>query len=223
MNRRQAGLRAEQKQQLYALMAILGWSGLAIQLELALFARWVSGASVVGGLVNYFSFFTILTNTLAATVLTYAADTRTSKGKTFFLQPWVSSAITVSIIVVGVAYSLLLRQLWEPQGLQWLADELLHDVMPVLFTVYWWFCVPKGSLRMSHIGCWVLYPVLYFAYILLRGHLLGVYPYPFIDVEKIGYAQTFINACGILAGFVGVALVVVGLDRWRGKSEISAR
>ena len=202
---------------LCTVMAILGWSGLAIQLELVLFARWMSGANVVGGLVSYFSFFTILTNTLAACVLTCAAGSRTSKGRTFFLQPWVSSGIAVSIIVVGAAYSLLLRQLWQPEGLQWLANEILHDVMPVLFALYWWFCVPKGGLRVSHIGVWMLYPVLYFAYILLRGHLLGVYPYPFIDVEKLGYGQAFINAGGILAGFVAVALAVVAVDRYRGQ------
>lgn len=199
-------------------MAILGWSSLAIQLELVLFARWASGASVVGGLVSYFSFFTILTNTLAATVLTFAADTRASKGRTFFLRPWVSSGIAVSIIVVGVAYSVLLRQLWQPEGLQWLANEILHDVMPLLFSLYWWFCVPKGSLRLCHIGLWMLYPLLYFACILLRGHLLGMYPYPFIDVEQLGYGQTFTNAGGILAGFVAVALAVVVVDRWRGKA-----
>lgn len=196
-------------------MAIVGWCGLVIQLDLVLLARWTSGASLLGGLVNYFSFFTVLTNTLVAVVLTCVATRQPSKGRTFFLQPWVTSGIAVSIIVVGVAYNLLLRQLWQPQGLQWLANELLHDVMPVLFTLYWWFCVPKGSLRVGHIGVWVLYPVLYFAYTLLRGHLLGVYPYPFIDVEKLGYAQAFINACGVLAGFVLVALIIVGVDRWR--------
>ena len=196
-------------------MAILGWGALAIQLELVLFARWESGASLVGGLMSYFSYFTIITNTLAAIVLTYAADTRPSRCRAFFLQPWVASGIAVSIIVVGAAYSLLLRQLWQPEGLQWLANEVLHDVMPVLYALYWWFYVPKGVLRWSHVGLWILYPLVYFAYILLRGHLLGVYPYPFVDVEKLGYAQTFINASGILAGFVAVALLVVAVDRWR--------
>ena len=196
-------------------MAILGWGALAIQLELVLFARWASSANMVGGLVSYFSYFTIITNTLAAIVLTYAADTRPSRGRAFFLQPWVASGIAVSIIVVGAAYSLLLRQLWQPEGLQWLANEVLHDVMPVLYALYWWFYVPKGVLRWSHVGLWMLYPLVYFAYILLRGHLLGVYPYPFVDVEKLGYAQTFINASGILAGFVAVALLVVAVDRWR--------
>ena len=208
-------MNAAPKHWLCTLMALLGWGGLAIQLYVVLLMRWASGASVIGGLLSYFSFFTVLTNTMVATVLTYAVISRSSKGRSFFLQAWVSSGITVSIIVVGVAYSLLLRQLWQPHGLAWLANELLHDVMPVLFTLYWWYCVPKGWLRVSHIGVWALYPALYFSYILLRGHLLGVYPYPFIDVNKLGYAQVFLNASEILAGFVAVALMLVALDRWR--------
>ena len=57
--------------------------------------------------------------------------------------------------------------------------------------------------------------LVYFGYILLRGHLLGVYPYPFVDVDKLGYALTIMNASGILAGFIVVAVLVVGLDRWK--------
>ena len=213
-------MRATHTHRWFALMAILGWSGLAIQLDMVLIARWTSGASLLGGLVNYFSFFTVLSNTLTATVLTYAALTQDSKGRRFFLQPWVTSGIAVSIIVVGAAYSLLLRNLWQPQGLHWLANELLHDVMPVLFSLYWWFCMPKGSLRLRHIAVWALYPIVYFAYLLWRGHTLGMYPYPFIDVNKLGYAQTFVNALGILVGFVAVALLMVAIDRWRGRSSL---
>jgi hypothetical protein len=107
----------------------------------------------------------------------------------------------------------LLRHLWSPEGFQFVADELLHDVMPVLFLIYWWRYVPKGTLRFKHIGAWVIYPLVYFAYVLLRGHLLGQYQYPFIDVATLGYPQVFVNAGGILAGFVLTALAVLGLDR----------
>lgn len=72
--------------------------------------------------------------------------------------------------------------------------------------------MPKGSLRFKHIGAWVIYPLVYFAYVLLRGHLLGQYQYPFIDVDALGYPQVFVNAGGILAGFIVIALTVLGLD-----------
>ncbi|MNL18553.1 hypothetical protein D3C87_1397030 [compost metagenome] len=198
-----------------AVAAILGWVGLSIQMYLIFHSRWTLGASLLGGLMSFFSYFTVLSNTLVATVLTCELTSRESAARRWFLQPWVSSGIAVSIVVVGLAYSLLLRHLWHPEGWQWLADELLHDVMPVLFLVYWFCCVPKGSLRLRHIALWVIYPLVYFGYALLRGHFLAVYPYPFIDVDKLGYPQVFINAGGLLAGFVVIALVLIGLDRRR--------
>lgn len=199
-----------------AVAALLGWAGLSIHLYLIFNSRWALGASLLGGLLSFFSYFTVLTNTLVATVLTCALTSRESAARRWFLQPWVSSGIAVSIAVVGLAYNVLLRHLWHPEGWQWLADELLHDVMPLLFLVWWWLCVPKGTLRLRHIALWVIYPLLYFAYALLRGHLLATYPYPFIDVDTLGYPQVFVNAGGLLAGFVLIALVVIALDRRRG-------
>jgi len=193
--------------------ALAGWVGLAIQQYLIFYSRWSTGASLLGGLVNFFSFFTVLTNTLVVVVLSYAVVDRDSAAKRFFLAPRVSSAIVASIVLVSLAYNLLLRHLWQPEGFQFIADELLHDVMPLLFVVYWWRCVPKGTLQCKHIGLWVLYPLVYFAYVLLRGDLLGQYQYPFFDVGTLGYPQVFVNAGGILAGFVLIALAVVGLDK----------
>lgn len=193
--------------------ALAGWVGLAIQQYLIFYSRWSTDASLLGGLVNFFSFFTVLTNTLVVVVLSYAVVDRDSAAKRFFLAPRVSSAIVASIVLVSLAYNLLLRHLWQPEGFQFIADELLHDVMPLLFVVYWWRCVPKGTLQCKHIGLWVLYPLVYFAYVLLRGDLLGQYQYPFFDVGTLGYPQVFVNAGGILAGFVLIALAVVGLDK----------
>lgn len=199
-----------------AVAALLGWAGLSIQLYLIFYSRWALGASLLGGLLSFFSYFTVLSNTLVATVLTCALTSRESAARRWFLQPWVSSGIAVSIAVVGLAYNILLRHLWHPEGWQWLADELMHDVMPLLFLAWWWLCVPKGTLRLWHIALWVIYPLVYFAYALLRGHLLATYPYPFIDVDTLGYPQVFVNAGGLLAGFVLIALVVIALDRRRG-------
>ncbi|WP_150631239.1 Pr6Pr family membrane protein [Pseudomonas fluorescens] len=199
-----------------AVAALLGWAGLSIQLYLIFYSRWALGASLLGGLLSFFSYFTVLSNTLVATVLTCALTSRESAARRWFLQPWVSSGIAVSIAVVGLAYNVLLRHLWHPEGWQWLADELMHDVMPLLFLAWWWLCVPKGTLRLRHIALWVIYPLVYFAYALLRGHLLATYPYPFIDVDTLGYPQVFVNAGGLFAGFVLIALLVIALDRRRG-------
>lgn len=202
--------------------AWLGWTGLAIQVYLVLWARWEEQASLIGGLVNVFGYFTVLTNTLVATVLSYAAFGRASCAQRFFLSPVVGSGITASIVLVALAYSVLLRHLWQPQGWQWVADELLHDVMPLVCVLYWWRVVPKGSLRLWHLTAWTLYPAMYFAYALWRGREIGVYAYPFIDVASLGYGQVLLNALGVLVGFWGIGLVLVGVDRWRGRRSTRA-
>nr|WP_280639933.1 Pr6Pr family membrane protein [Pseudomonas sp. RGM2987] len=207
------------RQRFVSVTALLGWVGLSIQLYLILLGRWELGASLLGGLVNTFSFFTVLTNILVAVVLTWELNERPSTVRRWFLLPSVRSGIAVSIALVGLAYNLLLRHLWQPEGWQFVADELLHDVVPLLYIAYWWRWVPKGSLHLGHVGLWMIYPVVYFAYVLLRGDLLAAYPYPFIDVAKLGYPQVFINAGGILLGFVVIALGVVGLDRWMGRGN----
>jgi hypothetical protein len=192
--------------------ACLGWFGLAVQLYLIFISRWADQASLLGGLVRFFSFFTVLTNTLVVVALTCALTARQSAGHRFFRNPAVCGGIATSIVVVGIAYNVLLRHLWHPQGWQWIADELLHDVMPLAFLLYWWLYVPKGMLRLSHVWLWMLYPVVYFGYILLRGNVIGDYMYPFIDIGTIGYSRAFINALGVLLGFVVIALVLLGID-----------
>lgn len=210
------------RQRFVSVTALLAWAGLGSQLYLILLGRWELGASLLGGLVSFFSFFTVLTNLLVAVVLTWELTPRPSVVRRWFLLPSIRSGIAVSIALVSLAYNLLLRHLWQPEGWQFVADELLHDMVPVLYIAYWWRCVPKGSLRLGHIGLWMIYPLVYFAYVLLRGDLLAAYPYPFIDVASLGYPQVFINAGGILAGFVGIALGVVGLDRWLGRRSVKA-
>ena len=213
------GPRLTLRQRFVSVTALLAWSGLSIQLYLILLGRWELGASLLGGLVSFFSFFTVLTNLWVAVVLTWELTPRPTPARRWFLQPSVRSGVAVSIALVSLAYNLLLRHLWQPEGWQFVADELLHDVVPLLYIAYWWRWVPKGSLRLGHIGLWMIYPLVYFAYVLLRGDLLAAYPYPFIDVANLGYPQVFINAGGILAGFVGIALGVVGLGRWTGLKE----
>ncbi|KPW41296.1 Integral membrane protein [Pseudomonas amygdali pv. mellea] len=204
-----------QGQRYYTLVAAcLGWSGLVIQLYLIFIGRYADHASLLGGLVRFLSFFTVLTNTLAAVALSCALTARQSAGHRFFRHPVVCGGIAVSIALVGIAYNILLRHLWHPQGWQWVADELLHDIMPLAFVLYWWLYVPKGALRFRHVPLWAIYPIIYFAYVLLRGHMLGDYLYPFIDVGTIGFPKAFINALGVLLGFLLVALLLLGVDRW---------
>lgn len=195
--------------------ALLGWFALAVQLYLVLWGRWTDQASLVGGLIKFFSFFTVLTNTLVAVALTCVITDRHSTWHRFFRSPVVCGGITTSILLVGIAYNLLLRHLWSPEGWQKLADELLHDVMPLVFLGYWWLYVRKGQLRVKHLLAWMIYPAVYFGYLLMRGNAFGDYVYPFLDIGTLGVQQALLNALGVLAGFVGIGVVILLVDRIR--------
>ena len=52
---------------------------------------------------------------------------------------------------------------------------------------------------------------------LARGHGIGFYPYPFVDVASLGYAQVLLNALAMLGGFILVGVLLILLDRWQGR------
>jgi hypothetical protein len=125
-----------------------------------------------------------------------------------------SPALPFYITIVGIVYSLVLRDLWNPQGLQKLADLLLHDVIPVVYLIFWLRFVPKGVLRWKDALQWLGFPAVYCAYSLVRGALTGWYPYPFIDAAQLGYAAVARNAILLLVAFLKIGLVLVALGQW---------
>ena len=123
------------------------------------------------------------------------------------------TAITLYIIVVGATYNIILRQLWSPQGLQLIVDELLHSVIPVFFIVYWLICIPKGELEWKNVLSWLIYPLVYFICVLFRGALPGYYPYPFLDVMKLGYNKVGLNSAILCGLFLLLGSILLLCDK----------
>ncbi len=199
----------------------MGWFGLVLQFPLSIAKSRANGMTVIGAVVAYFSFFTILTNLLVALGLTCSLAAPDSRWGRFFSSTGVAADTALYIAVVGVVYSLLLRQLWDPEGFQKIADIILHDVVPVLYVFYWILFVPKGGLRWKDSVSWSIYPLAYFAWVLIRGAVSGRYPYPFIDVGTLGYTRVLLNAVLLLASFTVAGLAMIAAARWwqaRGRS-----
>ena len=127
-------------------MAALGWFALAAQLYLIIQNRVASVAETV---IRYFSFFTILTNIIVALCVTVLLVKPNTKCGKFLYRPATLTAITVYITIVGIVYNVILRFLWQPQGLQKIIDELLHTVIPFLFILLWVFYVSKSERSKS--------------------------------------------------------------------------
>jgi len=198
---------------LVMVLAALAWFGVMLQLFVTLHSTLLNGKGVVGGIVSYFGYFTILTNILVCLSLTLPLTGPSTAAGRFFARSDATAGTATSIVFVGLAYHFLLRNTWNPQGLQLLADILLHYVMPALFLLHWWFNFPKGALRWTYPLIWGLYPTVYLGYVLIRGQLIGNYPYGFIDPNAIGYQRTMINAVGLLFVFILLGLLLVALGR----------
>ncbi len=151
-------------------------------------------------------FFTIISNLAIA-----AAMTRIALGGR--VSGFVLGGLTLAILLVGFVYLILLRVLHPLVGPALLANHLLHYVSPPAMLLYWLLFVPHGRLGWSAAWWWALFPASYFIYAIVRGEIDGRYPYPFMDVGRIGLLHASLNGLLIAAAFIPCGLLLVWLDR----------
>ncbi len=191
-----------------ALLAAVAWLALLLQLYLSIELAFSNGRGVLHGTLAFLAYFTVITNlfvALSAILPLVAGATRLGR---FLAKPEVLGCAITSIIMVGAGYHVLLRNAWNPQGLQLIADYLLHYVVPVLALAYWVVFAPRTRPGVLAPLAWCIYPISYFIYALIRGQLTGMYPYYFIDVAKIGLAKVLANSAAMLVVFLLVGMAV---------------
>lgn len=187
------------KRYLAAAIAAIGWY--------AIVGQYFQSSSAG----NYFSYFTILSNVLVAVTTTLVALAPDSAPGRFVQRPPVATSVALYITVTGIIYWLILAQLYDLEGWVLFFDRLLHYVIPPAFVLFWLLFIRKGTLDLRHLPGMLAAPIAYGAYTLLRGPLVNWYPYPFIDVNELGYPTTFRNIVEftIFFAFVGSLYVLV--------------
>jgi hypothetical protein len=172
-----------------------------------------NGGLALGSTIRFFSFFTILTNILAAIALLVPVLAPRSALGRFLDRPDVRTMITAYIIMVGTVYHLLLRGLSQREGWPLAFEEMLHYVTPPLFLIDWLLFVPKRDLnwRVGIAGLW--FPIAYIVWTLVHGAVSGWYPYPFVDVGDLGYAQVAANIMGLVAIYLALAALLAFVGR----------
>ncbi|MFC0774837.1 Pr6Pr family membrane protein [Terrimonas alba] len=198
------------------ILVILAWLAPALQLYILLHNVPGNGLTYLQAAGRFLLFFTILTNLLVAISTSSILLAPQSKWGQFFSRPASLTAVALYIFIVGLVYNIILRNIWEPAGLQKWVDEALHVAVPLLFILFWLFFVPKGDLKWRHAIFWLIYPGLYLIYAMLRGVVEGFYPYPFIDAGQLGYTRVLINATGLLLVFIITGLLFIGVDKLKG-------
>ena len=200
---------------------VIGLIALVLQFAISIPASMAAGRSLLGSIVFLFSFFTILTN--IAAVLVHASLVSPSGYAWFpaFAGKRMRAGVAVAITLVFIVYAAVLSGLWQPQGLVLLCDVLLHYVTPLIFVLWWLIAGADGTTRWRDISWWMIYPLAYLAYALIRAPFAGEVPYPFLDVARNGDASVALASLAITALFVGLSALAVlvdhGIGRLRGK------
>lgn len=189
------------------LFAALGLTGLGM-----LYAVLQGGSFNAG---NFFSFFTIQANLLAAfTLLVTGVAALRSDGRDRFVT--LRGFATLAMTLTGVIYFLLLRGLEEQLQIPvpWV-NTVLHYVIPMAMLADWLLVPPSKSVAFRRALAWVLFPALYVPYSLVRGALVGWYPYPFLDADVQGYGSIAVTCAVMLIGLVGLAALLAARTRIR--------
>jgi hypothetical protein len=152
-------------------------------------------------------FFTILTTALVALAFTTVAVSRT-RG----LSAPLLAALTLSAVVTGAVYHVMLAEFWNPTGIGIVADIGLHTLLPLAVLLWWFRHAPKTSLEWADLPAFLLWPSVYSAYALGLGTVDGVYPYPFMDPTIAGPWPVAVTLAqlGVAMLLGGVAMIGIG-------------
>lgn len=168
--------------------------------------------------VRLLSYFTILTNSIVFFCTALLLFGGKSNLNSFFEKASTLTAITVYILIVGIVFNLLLRQIVDLNGNHLIVSEIFHTVVPILFFSYWLFFVSPQKFSFKVIWFWLVYPVIYILYTLFHGIITHFYPYPFIDVTKLGFKTAIINGFFVLIAFVILSVILIFISKKRIKT-----
>lgn len=177
----------------------------AVLVIAAIVAQFIDGqsrASFQPG--NFFSFFTIESNMLAAAIFLIAGIAGLA-GKQGSQLAWIRGAATFYMTTTGIIYVLLLSGLNASlqTTIPWV-NAVLHYVMPVAVLADWLTRRPGRRITFDRAAIWLAFPLAYVLYSLIRGHVTDWYPYPFLNPVENGYLQVAVTCL-----IIGPALVAI--------------
>jgi hypothetical protein len=177
------------------------------------FMIWTLINEGVFNALNFFAFFTILSNLFAAAVF-FEGGRRQLTGAAPLPDLWRGAAV-VYMSVTYIVFAVLLRDLQEElqTHVGWV-DSVLHRVMPIAVMADWLVDPPRLAIPFRRALMWLGFPLMWTAFTLIRGAIDGHYPYPFLDPANGGYGLVALYAVGIFGLFVAI----VWLTAWAGST-----
>lgn len=193
---------------------VLGVLTLAVHFAIYIPRYLDEGLSLLGATIRQYSYFTILTN-LGLVLILASTLFPNAKGLNLFRTPIARTTGAGAIGLVALYYHFVLSPIWNPEGLAAITDTLLHYILPSVYTIWFVGFNRTGSIKITHLPAMLAAPILYLAYIFIRGGITGEYPYPAFNVNELGWTQTLRNSAELLIFLSILCLIMIGVDRFK--------
>ena len=205
------------------MLRILGFArlGFAVVGLTAIVSLLIHNASATAdyNYLNFFSFFTVDANILAALVL-LVAGAAALRGNQSRELSGLRGAVTTYMAITGIVYNLLLADLTEnlQTNVQW-ANVIVHILMPIVLVVDFLIDRTVHRLGLRNALWWLVFPLVWTAYTLIRGAIVDWFPYPFLDhrLHSIGVVALYV--VGIAVAFFVVSTALAYSTRVLNRSE----
>ncbi len=161
--------------------------------------------------VNFFSYFTNLSNIFASFVFIISALYLIKRRKPSATDDIIRGTAVLYMSITGVVFSALLRNIELGVLLPWI-NTVVHYIMPIVVVLDWLYQPPSTQLVARQILFWLIFPLLYIVYSLIRGSIVNWYPYPFLNPAKVGgYAGVALYCLGMLVTFFFLSWLLMKL------------
>lgn len=168
--------------------------------------------------LNFFSYFTNLSNIFASVVFIIGAVYLIQRREPTPRDDLIRGASVVAMAIVGIVFSVLLRDV-DLGTLQPWINVVVHYIMPIVVVADWLYQPPKSKLNARQLGYWLIYPLLYLVYTLVRGAIVGFYPYPFLNPNSGAHTAGSYGVVALYCVAIFVAFLLVGwLLLWLGNT-----
>jgi uncharacterized membrane protein len=150
---------------------------------------------LVDRLLRYVAYFTIQSNVLVLVTTARLARDPLRDGRAWRV---VRAAAISGITVTGLVHWFLLRRLLDLHGADYLADRMLHLVVPILAVLGWLVLGPRPRIDWGVCLRAAVWPLAWLVVILVQAAATGWYPYPFLNHEHHGWGYVLGVCVGIL-------------------------
>ena len=173
-------------------------------------------------IVNFFCYFTNLSNIMISIVFIVSA-VRLVRGKTDPSDSDVAirGGAVVYIVFVGIVFNTILADGDVGPVIPWV-NVVVHMIIPIAGLVDWIIWAPRRTLPFTVTFWWMIWPVVYSLFSLVRGAITGFYPYPFYNpAASGGYGGVALWCLALIVSFFVLAVALWGIARLRRRGVVT--